>query len=655
MIRIIALILLITSSLSFAQSPNAIVHRAKIFYNSSQDFERLIEAGIPVDHGFHKKNTYFESDFSEAEISEIQQLGFSIEKTIEDVGSFYLNQNDPMHKDYVGPNQLRNASCSGGAEDYQTPANFNVWPASNFGGYYTYSQVLQELDDMANLYPNLITAKADISNFVTNGTPNNATSPPIGGNKIQWVKISDNPGSSEAEPQILYTSIHHAREPASLSQLIFFMWYLLENYDSDPEVQAIVNNTELYFIPVINPDGYLHNEFTNPNGGGTWRKNRWNTTGVDNNRNYDYYINGNPANGTWSGPGSSSNPGSSVYHGPAPFSEAENQAVKWFVEQHDFVMALNNHTFGELLYYPFGYADVATPDDNLYQAFTAELVSRNGYNALRDEPFSGDSDDFMYGTVGTHSKIFAMTPEVGTSFWPAQSSIDGICKEMMYLNLTAANMVNNYATITDESDVFIENTSDIASYSIKRLGLPDPANFSVSITPISSNILSVGGSNSHNNLSYAQIVQGNIALNLDPNINPGDQVSYELIVNNGSFDKSVTINRIFGQPTVLFSDMADNLNANWSSSNWDTTTEDFVSASTSFTDSPFSNYSNNANSVMTLTNAIDLTGATVANVSFQAKWDIEGSFDYVQFEISTNNGSSWIPQCGKYTKEGGSN
>ena len=62
--------------------------------------------------------------------------------------------------------------------------------------------------------------------------------------------------------------LHHAREPASLSQLVFYMCYLRENYDSDPKVQAIVDNTGLYFVPVINPDGYLYNKKTDPNGGG---------------------------------------------------------------------------------------------------------------------------------------------------------------------------------------------------------------------------------------------------------------------------------------------------------------------------------------------------------------------------------------------------
>ncbi len=629
-------------------------HRVKIHYTSPDEFQQLLEAGFPLDHGIHKYNHFFESDFSETEIASIESLGYEVELIKPDIKAFYKNQNDPGHTDYRSVSNSRNATCLNGNSDYQTPTNFNVWPANSYGGFYTYSQVLQELDDMANLYPNLITLKADISNFTTEGTPNAGTTPPIGGNKIQWVKISDNPNTDETEPEVLYTAIHHAREPISLSQLLYFMWYLLENYDSDPEIQSIVNNTELYFVPVVNPDGYLYNELTDPTGGGLWRKNRKNSSGADNNRNYDYHINGNPANNTWGGPGSSSNPNSSTYHGTGPFSEVENQAIKWFVEQHDFVLALNNHTFGELLYYPFGYADVPTPDDALYQAFTAELVSQNGYNALSDFPFSGDSDDFMYGTVGTHSKIFAMTPEIGTSFWPAQSSIVGICKEMMYTNLTAAKMVNNYATIENASAVFIQNENTSADYTVQRLGLVDPANFSVSINPISSNILSVGAPNSHNGLNYAQLVNGSINLGLDPGIADGDLIEYELVINNGSYDSSLSVIRVFGQPLLSLDEPANNT-SNWNASAWTTTNEEFTSATTSITDSPNSNYSNNTNSIIALTSGIDLSNAIAAYLEFQAKWEIEDNFDYVQVEVSTNNGLSWIPQCGKYTSDGSSN
>jgi len=532
-------------------------HRARVYYDSSKELKQIENLGIAIDHGIHKKNTFFESDFSQSDIEKIRQLGLVTDIIIEDLRTYYINQNNPRHKDYIGSYQSKNASCSdSGVQDFVTPSNFDVQNGNDFGGYYTYSEILQELDDMVAQYPNLITVKAELgpngNPFLTEGQTNNATTPSIGNNPIYWLKISDNPNtSSEGEPEILYSAIHHAREPMSVQQLIFYMWYLLENYATDPLVQTIVNNTELYFVPVINPDGYLHNEFTDPQGGGFWRKNRNNGYGVDNNRNYGYHIDGDSNNNSWGGPGSSSNTNSQTYHGAGPFSEVENQAMKWFVEQHNFVLALNNHTFGELIYYPFGYADLATPDDNIYQAITGQMTSQNGYTPLRDSPFSGDSDDFMYGTVGTHNKIFAMTPEIGTSFWPPASSIEPVCKEMMFTNLLAAQLVGNYATISDQSSFFIESTTTNIDYTLTRLGLQDPANFTVTVNPISSNIVSVGSDNTHNNLSYAQEINDNIQINIDGNTNFGEEVVYDLIVNNGLYDITERITRLFGQPTIV--------------------------------------------------------------------------------------------------------
>ena len=283
-----------------------------------------------------KKDTLLFQTFLTTELTIARENGFKFDILVDDLEQHFLTQNNLK-------TPLRNLDCDNSAETYQTPVHFND-PAGSMGGYFTYQEVLDELDQMKALYPNLITAKANISNFLTQGQPDNSVTPSIGGNGIKWVKISDNPDASEPEPQILYTAIHHAREPMSLHQLIFYMWYLLENYDTNPEIQSIVDNTELYFVPVVNPDGYLYNEKTNPNGGGFWRKNRRNngngTFGVDNNRNYEFFIDGNPNNGMWGGEGSSGNPDSQVYRGSSPFSEVENLAIKWFVEQHNFTHGL---------------------------------------------------------------------------------------------------------------------------------------------------------------------------------------------------------------------------------------------------------------------------------------------------------------------------
>lgn len=626
-----------------AQQPLQQFKRAKIFLNESHTLGLLNQLEVSADHGLHKQGEFIISDFSNLELDIITQAGYHYDVLIEDVKKAYKQQN----RESTIP--TRNIMCSDDNTSYTTPTNFNQ---GSMGGYLTYQELLDELDDMATQYPDLITARAPISNFLTEGQEDNSVTPSIGNNPIYWLKISDNPNSNESEPEVLYTSIHHAREPMSLMQLVFYMWYLLENYETDTEVQAIVNNTELYFIPVVNPDGYLYNEVTDPDGGGLWRKNRKFGTGVDNNRNYDYHIEGDPTNGSWGGPGSSSNPNSQTHHGTGPFSEIETQAVKWFVEQHDFVIALNNHSFGQLLYYPFGYADVNTPDNDLFEGLGAQLTSLNGYTALNDFPFAGDSDDFMYGTVGTHNKIFAFTPEIGTSFWPPANTIESIAQDMMFLNLTAAQAAGNYGLLIETSPVFTEDTTTLStSFNVQRIGVENTGDFTVSLSPVSTNIIENGSPVTLSNIAPLEIQSQNISYTVSSDIEIGDPIEFDLIIDNGIFQKPIRISKIYGNTTDLLTNNGDNT-ANFTNTNWGTSSTTFVSPSSSITDSPSGNYGNNATSAITIAEGIDLTEATTAFVSFYAQWDIEDTWDYVQFEVSKDNGTTWEPQCGDFTTLG---
>ena len=117
------------------------------------------------------------------------------------------------------------------------------------------------------------------------------------------------------------------------------MWYLLENYDTDTDVKAIIDNTELFFIPIVNPDGYIYNETTNPFGGGLWRKNRKDNQngsyGVDLNRNYSYVT--PEGEEVWNTAGTSNNTSDNTYAGTMPFSEPESKAVRYFIELHEFL------------------------------------------------------------------------------------------------------------------------------------------------------------------------------------------------------------------------------------------------------------------------------------------------------------------------------
>ena len=659
-ILITLFVLFFTNSFS---NNKELYHRIKIKYSNALEFNTLLNSGISIDHGIHKKNEYFESDFSESEISILTELNFNYSIVINDVSSFYKNRNIPSHKDYVSNTNAKNFSCETDENSsYTTPQNYDIKDGSDFGGFYTYSEMLAELDEMSQLFPNLISTRNDVKDESIFSEPHPHQT--YEDRFLQWVKISDNPNTNENEPEVLYTAVHHAREPASLQQLIFYMWYLLENYETDQEIRDIVDNTELYFIPCVNPDGYVYNETDEPQGGGMWRKNRFNTHGVDNNRNYSYIDNN--GNEVWNTAGTSNNTGNNTYAGTEPFSESENSAIRYFVENNDFKLALNNHTYSNLLLYPFGYDyNQLTEDNEVFESISSLLVQENGYeNILSSElyPAAGDSDDFMYGMLttengGTRDKIFAMTPEIGSSFWPAAASIEDLCKEMLFLNLNAARLVNKYATLNEISSYTIEGLSFNSTYELQRLGISEPGDFSVTFIPVSDNISSVEAVNNYNQLDLAETIEGSFSITLNSNINVGDDVSYKLVLNNGTFDKEYQITKIFGEYSAIFTDSEGVFSDNWitNSNEWGETNEDYFSASTSITDSPNNNYYNNENSIITINNAINLSDYSYAEITFKAKWEIQSNFDYVQLEISTDNGDYWIPQCGIYTQSGGGN
>ena len=607
--------------------------RARIFYTQAKDLFLLAKNGVVIDHGKHKQGVFIESDFSENELKVAKGLGLGVSIIIDDVQKYYVDQNTNAE---VKSNPSKNLGCSGtgtGMIEYTTPSN---WSLGSMGGFFTYSEALAHLDNMATLYPSLITSRSAISTFQT-----------YEGRSIYWLRMSDNANVDEPEPEILYSSIHHAREPACLSQLIFYMWYLLENYGTDPEITAILDNTELYFVPLLNPDGYVYNETTDPSGGGMWRKNRRDHGGgyfgVDNNRNYSY---------EWGTTGISWDVWADNYPGTAAFSEAENQAMKWLCEQREFVMALNSHTSGDLLLYPHGYNPVLTPDNSTFETISAMMVEQNGFNNMLSAdlyPASGDSDDWMYAETSTHDKIFAMTPEIGPSFWPASSQIEDICKSTVYMNLTAAHLITNYANVTDLNPPLWNSISGHAQYEIQRLGLQDPANFTVTFTGIT-NITFSSPVKTHNGMTLLQTDLDSVSYTLSGGIVDGDPIEYAISLDNGQFVTTDTIIKTFGNGTVIFADDASSM-ANWTSSDWDATNLEYYSPSSSITDSPGSgnDYNNNDVNTISLDNAVDLTNAISANLMFWARWDIEAGYDYVQLQVSTDGGTSWIPQCGKYT------
>lgn len=612
--------------------------RVKI-YATNAELAQIAELGIEVDHGQRKKNVWLSTDISVSQINILQENGFDYEIEIDNVSEFYLQRNlnpeiQKQERDNCGGVQTGSTAFSP-----STPTNFNL---GTMAGFYTYQEFLDELDEMASLYPNLISPKAPISTFTTHEN-----------RPIHWVRISDNPNVDENENEVMYSAIHHAREPVSLTQTIFYMWYLLENYGTNAEVTYLLDNTELYFVPMINPDGYIHNEVNTPGGGGMHRKNKRSVgstnPGVDLNRNYSYH---------WNETGTTPNVNGDTYAGTNAFSEPETQAIKWFCENHDFEFAHNAHSYGNLLLFPLGWetAPIAA-DHDYFTAFSEHQVMFNNFNNMKSSglyPAAGDSDDWMYADdLATKPKIYALTPEVGgdnDGFWPAQSRIVPICKSTVWMNLILAHLPHVYGATTDTEPSQIATLTGDFHYSIERLGLENGP-LTVSIEALAG-IQSVAGGNVHN-MSLMDVDNGTIGYDLNPSIVFGDEIKYVLKTSNGLWTRNDTIVKTFGAGTSVFLDDCNTL-VNWTG-DWGTTSQHYYSAGSCITDSPSSDYSNNSETEIVLNDVLTFENATYAYVNFYAKWEIETDYDFVEFMISTDNGNSWSPLCGKYTNEGNNN
>jgi carboxypeptidase T len=599
--------------------------KVRVYYNSKAELYDIIQKG-EIDHFNHKEGVYIETNVPENKAQSIKKSGYTVNVIQNDLQSYYEKSLKEEEKNAT-------PSCSASIN----PVNYNT---GSMGGYLTYNEMLAELDEMKKLYPNLITTKAPIGDFLT-----------FENRTIQFVKISDNPEKDETERRALYTSVHHAREPGSMQQLIYFMWYLLENYATNSEIKGLIDNTEIFFVPIVNPDGYIHNQKTNPNGGGLWRKNRRKHSdgnyGVDNNRNYSY---------KWGTTGvSTTDTSDDTYCGSAPVSEPENKAIQWFCEQKKFGVAINNHSYSQLILLPFGYAantPTPAPDNTIYQLISNEMVKYSGYkNQLSSAlyPASGVSDDWMYGDISTKPKIYAFAPEIGTDFWdsPAKTKINN--NNMLHTNMTILRFLHNTAIFTDKKDSFITAQPNYNfDYSLKRIGLVNNEDFTVKLIPVSSNIISVSSPNTHANIGFNAEISGKFEIKLGTGILEADPVIFDVEINNGTYTHKERITKYYGTTTVKFDEPGNNINQ-WTTNGWDISAKTFNSANASITDSPSGNYANNQVKSIQTKSQIGLSNASRAELTFYAKWDIENNYDYVQLEISKDNGTTWIAQCGKNT------
>ncbi|KAA3623062.1 MAG: T9SS C-terminal target domain-containing protein [Flavobacterium sp.] len=411
-------------------------------------------------------------------------------------------------------------------------------------------------------------------------------------------------------------------------------------------VQFLLDNREIYFVPVVNPDGYFYNETTNPNGGGFWRKNRnpnsGGCAGVDLNRNYSF---GYGVNGSCS----STDPCSGTYRGTAPFSEPETAAVRDFLDQVEPNTAFSTHSTAGTYLMPYGY-DTSPPEFNTYSEWASAFLNENDY------PYGVTFQMLGYTSCGTtrdylHSEgIYGWTPEIdGNGFWPTPSTIFALVDENIRPLFYQSWIAGAYLDVQSHTQIgdALPGESFQLVVEIKNTGVGAEAqNVSVIISTNHPNV-TVPTANGYGSVA-ARTRKDNSAspfiISLDPGFNDR---SFLLNVNtyqDGVENESIEIPIYVGESTTLFFDDAEGGAGNWTATgngiSWGVVSDDAYSGNSSFGDSDGGNGENNTLNYFTLNESFDFTGDITPVLTFACKWSVEIDDD-VDLQISTDGGSNW--------------
>jgi murein tripeptide amidase MpaA len=258
--------------------------------------------------------------------------------------------------------------------------------------YHDYTALTSALQSFASSYPS-------ITRLYSAGTSEQ-------GRELWILEMSDNPGVDENEPEFKYISTMHGDEPVGTEMMLELIEDLLQGYGSDSRLTQLMNDVEMHFMPLMNPDG---------NQAGT----RSNAYGVDLNRDFpDPYV--DPVN-TPTG------------------RAAETAAVMNWSAGKDFDLSVNFHTGALVVNYPFDTNSsgssvyTATPDDDFMIEISEDYSSANSpmWNGSFNNGITNGADWYaisggMQDWVYVYEGGMELTLELSNAKWPSSSALPGL-------------------------------------------------------------------------------------------------------------------------------------------------------------------------------------------------------------------------------------
>lgn len=188
-----------------------------------------------------------------------------------------------------------------------------------------------------------------------------------GNRELLAIQITDNPHDDDdvrkpGKPMFKYVGNMHGNEVVGRQVLIYLIAYLLENYGQNHRVTRLVNTTDIYIMPSMNPDGFEKAK----EGSCSGTVGRYNYDNVDLNRDFPDQFN------SWNNYNLDS-------------AQPETRAMVKWIRENPFVLSANLHGGALVASYPFdsnkehrdtgGYS--ATPDDQIFRHLASTYATNH--------------------------------------------------------------------------------------------------------------------------------------------------------------------------------------------------------------------------------------------------------------------------------------
>lgn len=343
-------------------------------------------------------------------------------------------------------------------------------------GYRTVDEHYAHLDQIAAMYPALAKVVSYGQSWRrVNGKPN--------GYELKVICITQRRKGDCAldpnadKPRMLLMAAIHARELTTAEIAWRWIDYLTSQYGINADVNYLLNTTEIWVIPLANPDGrhiveqggaapYTQRKNANTSSGScAYPPTDSSQHGVDLNRNASFM---------WGVIGASTLPCSLLYRGAHAAAESEESALETLLRQlfkdahqgsintatpyTQTGVMLSLHSYSNLVLLPWGWTacnyapctfDNLSPDDEQLRALAFRMSFYNGYQTGQSSevlyPVSGSTDDWAYGVLGVAAFTFEIGSAEGTScggFMPSYVCVDGLFAKNLPALMYAAKVAH---------------------------------------------------------------------------------------------------------------------------------------------------------------------------------------------------------------------